>query len=242
MEVGHTASQFKTTSWTLIVRARSDPADLETLLGQYWSPVYAYLRRKGNRPEDAADLTQSFLSEVVLDRDLIGRADPDRGRFRAFLIAALKRFVIDEYRRERGREGKRAAILVPKDPAQLKSAEPSEEDDPGRAFDRQWAAAVLNNALERVEAACRDDGMTRQWESFELRVLRPLQRDCEPAPIQEVLERLGEREPQVIYSMIQTIKRKLQRELREVVAETVETEEEVEQELAELRRFLGEVG
>lgn len=226
----------------MIVRARSQPADLETLLGQYWSPVYAFLRRKGHRPDDAADLTQGFLSEVVLDRDLIGRADPGRGRFRAYLIAALKRFVIDEHRRQRGRDGTRPATFLPDDPSALEAAEPSEADDPMRAFDRQWATAVLNNALVRVEEVCRSDGMERQWRAFDLRVLRPLKQGCAPAPMEEMLEMLGESQPQVVYSMIQTIKRRLQRQMREVVADTVEGDDQIEAELAELRRFLGQVG
>ena len=114
-----TASRFQTTSWTLIVRARASRADLQELLSVYWSPVYAYLRRSGVDPHDAADLTQGFLSEVVLDRGFVERADPERGRFRSFLLSALSKFVIDEHRRVSGRYGTRPKMLIPSDPEAL---------------------------------------------------------------------------------------------------------------------------
>jgi len=238
---GKTASHFRTTSWSLIRRARSSADDLEVLLGNYWSPVYAYLRRHGQIPEDAADLTQAFLADVVLDRDLVSRADPDTGRFRSFLITALKRFVIDQHRHARGRDAsspRRRATFVPDDPDLLNAAEPDHTDDPGRAFDRQWAAAVLDDALQRVQDDCRRNGMERQWTAFDARVLRPITRNCDPTSIDNLVDSLGASGPQEIYSMLQTVKRKLQRELREVVAETVIDPNDVDRELADLRRFL----
>ncbi|MCP3904449.1 MAG: sigma-70 family RNA polymerase sigma factor [Planctomycetes bacterium] len=236
------AMRFKTTSWTLIGDARDNRSDLEQLLAQYWSPVYAFLRRRGERPADAEDLTQAFLAKIVLDRKLISQADPARGRFRTYLISALKNFVIDEYRHVRGRDGTRAPTFIPDDPRAFEAAEPSEADDPANAFDRQWATAVLNEALRRVEDACRNDGMERQWTAFDARVLRPARHDCEPTAIEELLVRLGISEAQEIYSMIQTVKRKLDRELRAVVAETVVDTEGIGQELRDLRKFLAFTG
>ncbi|MHC5113184.1 MAG: RNA polymerase sigma factor [Planctomycetota bacterium] len=236
------AMRFKTTSWTLIGDARDNRSDLEMLLTQYWSPVYAFLRRSGERPADAEDLTQAFLAKVVLDRKLISQADPSRGRFRTYLISALKNFVIDEFRHVHGRDGKRVPTLIPDDRRAFEAAEPSEGDDPAHAFDRQWATAVLNEALRRVETACRESDMERQWTAFDARVLRPARHDCEPTPIEELLVRLGVKDAQEIYSMIQTIKRKLDRELRAVVAETVADTEEISRELRDLRKFLAITG
>ncbi len=236
-----TASRFRTTSWTLIARARSSRGDLETLLDRYWSPVYAFLRRSGRDPHDAADVTQAFLSDIVMGRDLIGRADSARGRFRSFLITALKRFEIDEFRKEHGRNaaGKRRAVVFgPQDPDSADLAEPRSTDDPTSAFDRQWATTVLNTALGNVEQDCRDDGMHSQWEAFEARVLRPVRDNCQQTPIEDVVDSLGVKDQQKVYSMVQTVKRKIQRELREVVAETVQEPEEVELELRELGEFL----
>ena len=237
MDSRRTASRFRTTSWTLIVHARANQGDLEELLRRYWSPVYAFLRRSGRQPEDAEDLTQGFLSEVMLRRDLIGRADPDRGRFRSFLVAALRRFVIDRQRKAQ-REGVGRRTFVPENPDELKAAEPRPAHDPSTAFDRQWAAAVFDEALRRTEESCRHEGMERQWRAFEARVQRPLVHGCEPTAIELLLEELPARGPQEIYDMIHTIKRKLRAMIHEVVAKTVEDPGDVDHELAELRRHL----
>ena len=92
--------------------------------------------------------------------------------------------------------------------------------------------------MNSVEMSCRQEGIVRAWTAFDLRVLRPIQQNCEPAPIDELIEKLEARGPQEIYSMLQTVKRKLMRELRAVVRETVDEPEEIENELSDLRVFL----
>jgi RNA polymerase sigma-70 factor (ECF subfamily) len=238
VDTGQTASRFQTTSWTLVVQARSSREDLERLLGLYWSPVYAYLRRRGQRPQDAADLSQGFLIDVVLKRDLIGQADPERGRFRSFLLAALKNYVIDEHRREAGRDGERPTAFVPEDPAALEAAEPSEADDPTRAFDRQWAATILGVVLERLREACEREGLGGHWAVFEGRILRPVRHGCEPVPVEDLVRSVGAHDRDDIYSMQNSVKRKFRAVLREVVAETVDNPAELDAELAEVRNLL----
>jgi RNA polymerase sigma-70 factor (ECF subfamily) len=238
VDARETAGRFQTTSWTLVVRARSSRDDLERLLAVYWSPVYAYLRRQGQSAQDAADLTQGFLTEVVLKRDLIGQADPERGRFRSFLLKALKNFVVDEYRREAGRNGGRPTAFVPDDPAVLGAAEPSEADDPTRAYDRQWATTVLGIVLERLRGACDRDGLGPHWKVFEGRVLGPIRHGGDPEPVEDLVRLVGARDRDEIYSMQNSVKRKFKAVLREVVAETVEDPAELDAELAELRGIL----
>ena len=233
-----TASRFQTTSWTLIVRARASRADLQELLSVYWSPVYAYLRRRGYDPHDAADLTQGFLSEVVLDRGFVERADPDLGRFRSFLLSALSKFVIDEHRRVSGRYGTRPKMLIPSDPEALAQAEPDVTEDPTRAFDRQWAATVIGIVLKRLESACQREGLESHWQAFEARVIRPAVYGSQPASIESLVSCLGARSPEEVSSMLHTVKRKFRRVLRDTVAETLDGAADLELELAELRRFL----
>lgn len=238
MKQPETASRFQTTSWTLIVRARASRADLQELLSVYWSPVYAYLRRSGHDPHDAADLTQGFLSEVVLDRGFVERADPSRGRFRSFLLSALSKFVIDEHRREFGREGKRPKMLIPSDPEALAQAEPNILADPAQAFERQWAATVLDIALQRLEEACHRDGLAPHWQVFEARVVHPALSGAEPASIDSLVTSFDARGPEEVSSMLHTVKRKFRQVLRDAVAETVDDTADLELELGELRRFL----
>jgi len=222
----------------MVVRARSSPEELARLLAVYWSPVYAYLRRRGHDPHEASDLTQGFLADVVLERDLISHADPERGRFRSFLLAALKNFVIDEHRRRAGRDGARPTAFVPDDPAVLVAAEPSEADDPSRAFDRQWATTVLGIVLERLREACDREGLGPHWTVFEGRVLGPIRYGCEPVPVEDLIRSVGARDRDEVYSMQNSVKRKFRAVLREVVAETVDDQTELDTELAELRGLL----
>jgi RNA polymerase sigma-70 factor (ECF subfamily) len=221
-----------------VVRARSSPEELARLLAVYWSPVYAFLRRRGHGPHEASDLTQGFLADVVLERDLICRADPERGRFRSFLLAALKNFVIDEHRRKAGRDGGRPIAFVPDDPAVLEAAEPSEADDPIWAFDRQWATTVLGIVLERLQEACHKEGLGPHWTVFEGRVLGPIRHGCEPVPVEDLIRSVGARDRDEIYSMQNSVKRRFKTVLREVVAETVDDQTELDTELAELRGLL----
>src|SRR5512137_1615429 len=92
-DMGGTAETFLTTHWSLIegVQKQQDPdrALIDLLLGRYWKPVYCFIRRKGYANEEAKDLTQGFFHEVVLNRHLFERADPNRGSFRSLLLHAL---------------------------------------------------------------------------------------------------------------------------------------------------------
>ncbi len=231
MDSQATASRFQTTSWTLILRARSSPKQVADVLATYWRPVYGYLRRKGQSRQDAADLTQGFLTKVLED-DLIGRADRDRGKFRTFLLSCLNSFVIDEYR------GRRGPRLVPAEPSELDAAEPEESDDPFRAFDHQWAATILQIAIERLRTACESEGLHRHWQVFEKRLLQPVCHGCDPVPVEDLAASLGVADRDEVYSMLYTVKRKFRQILREAVSETVDDPALLDDEVAHLRSLL----
>lgn len=257
MSQAEASDRFLTTSWTLIARAPNSREDMERLLQAYWSPIYAYLRRRGNQPEDAADLTQQFLVTVLLERDLVSKADPARGRFRSFLLTALRNFRVDEHRRRHGRAlaaGGDGGIEAIESDGSLRSvadiredvlhlAEPEEHtDDPVSAFDRQWAKTVLEIAIQRTHDACLASGQERHWRAFQARVLHPIQHGSEPAAVERLARELGANDPREIYHMVQTVKRRLLRDLRRAVAKTVERPADVDAELAEIQRHLGVEG
>ncbi len=229
MDTQATRSRFQTTSWTLIVKAQTGPEELAEVLARYWRPVYGYLRRKGQNRQNAADLTQGFMTKVIED-GLIGRADRERGRFRTFLLSCLNSFVIDQYR-----GGSR---VVPNSLSDLEAAEPEESDDPSRAFDRQWATTVLEIALARLRTGCEADGLVRHWQVFEQRLLRPACQGCEPAPVEDLVKSLGVRDRNEIYSMLYTVKRRFHGILRDAVSETVDDPGLVDGELAYIRSLL----
>src|SRR5438874_906756 len=95
--------QFANTRWSLIVQARGDGplarAALETLCQAYWFPLYAFVRRSGYSQHDAEDLTQAFFTHVLAS-DFIGRAMPEKGRFRSFLLVSLRNFVAKQHARD----------------------------------------------------------------------------------------------------------------------------------------------
>ena len=98
--MGGERESFLSTHWSLINDVKTHPEQDRALIGlllqQYWKPVYCYLRRRGYHNEQAKDLTQAFLHEVVLNRHLVDRADPSKGRFRTFLLHALNQYLLDE--------------------------------------------------------------------------------------------------------------------------------------------------
>ena len=230
---------FRDTRWSLIVQARDSREHLEELLKVYWPPVYSYVRARGRDTHDAADLTQAFLTHVLLGRDMVDAADPQRGRFRAFLKTALQRFLIDEHRRERGRSGDRAAVFLPEPGELARQVEATDGADPAEAFDRQWATTVLNSALERVEQDLRRRGRETDWRAFEMRVLAPVKTGRAPAGLEEIGRAVGEADAAKLSRMIHGVRQALRLAMRDVVAETVSTPEEIEDELRDLLHSLG---
>ncbi|MHC4775884.1 MAG: RNA polymerase sigma factor [Planctomycetota bacterium] len=237
MDTHAAKGRFPTTSWTRIRRSIASQEELGTLLSAYWGPVYAYIRRRGHRREAAADLTQGFLTQVLLERDLLASADQELGSFRSYLLTALGHYVIDEYRREHGRTGQRPSVTVPGEQEILESAEPDQSDDPVQAFDRQWATTTLDLASQRVETDCRRRGLDAHWAIYEARILRPACSGCRPLAVDELARTHGVREADV-YSMLNTVKRKIRNALDSIIIETLEDPEDLGAELAELSRVL----
>ena len=137
-------------------------AALETLCSAYWYPLYAYVRRRGIASEDARDLTQGFFAQL-LERNDCARADRDRGRFRAFLLASLRNYLANEWDRERAakRGGGVRLVALDLDGAEERYAlEDGRELTPEAYFDRVWALEVLEKglALLQAEYAARGQG------------------------------------------------------------------------------------
>jgi RNA polymerase sigma-70 factor (ECF subfamily) len=150
---------FPTTRWSQVVAAggRADPAAREALAelcAAYWYPLYAFVRRKGHPPEEAADLVQGTFVNL-LDRDGLAAVELRRGRFRAFLMAVCTHHLADC--RDRDRAAKRGGGVAPLsfDRVQAESryaAEPVDELTAERLYERRWATSLLERAVARLEA------------------------------------------------------------------------------------------
>jgi RNA polymerase sigma factor (sigma-70 family) len=151
--------RFATTHWSLVLSAgdAATPearAALGALCEVYWYPVYAYVRRRGYSVEDARDLTQAFFARLLEKTDLRG-ADPARGRFRSFLLSAVRHFLSNQRDWQSALKRGGGQPMLPLDFASGEERyirEPSDQLDPERIFERRWAMEVLESALKRLEA------------------------------------------------------------------------------------------
>ena len=151
---------FPTTLWTVVLDAgQDDPAQVQAALAQlcegYWYPLYSFIRRRGYSPHDAQDLTQAFFAYLLEKRGL-GCVDPERGRFRTFLLASLKNFLANDWDKANALKrggGQTIVSLQPESAESRYQLEPSHDLTPERLFERQWALTLLDQVL----AALRDE-------------------------------------------------------------------------------------
>jgi RNA polymerase sigma factor (sigma-70 family) len=149
--------QFTTTLWTVVLEAGSgDSADannaMEQLCRRYWYPLYAFVRRSGKSSHDAQDLTQDFFAHL-LQNNTISSASRERGRFRSFLLASLKNFLINDYRlqtRIKRGGGETIYSLDETDAEGRYLAEPVDDATPETLYEQRWALAILTNSLARL--------------------------------------------------------------------------------------------
>lgn len=242
-----TGAAFATTRWTVVLGAArgTDAARAEVALEQlcrtYWRPIYTYVRRQGHASHDAQDLTQEFFGRLLAGPGLSG-VDPARGRFRSFLLASLKHFLANEWDKVRALKRGGGVRIVPLDAAatggdteaspSLTSAAP--DRSPEAAYDRQWALAVLDRVLSRLEAEHRSAG---KGEFFA--ALRPtLTADRTALPYAVLGRQLGLTEGAVKVA-VHRLRQRYRVLLREEIADTVERPDQVDQELRDLFAALG---
>jgi RNA polymerase sigma factor (sigma-70 family) len=166
---------FATTHWTVVLAAgrRSTPQSdraLEELCRAYWFPLYAYVRRRGHTKEDAEDLTQAFFARF-LQKNYLEGLNAERGRFRAFLLASLKHFLANEWdksqRQKRGGGLTHVSLDWQTADTQFQIAA-TNEPSPDKAFDREWAVALLARVIERLQQECDADGRSKQFEQLKI--------------------------------------------------------------------------
>ena len=199
---------------------------LEGLCRAYWFPLYAFARRDGCGPEAAQDLTQEFFSRL-LEKNYLQSADPNRGRFRSFLLASFKHMMANERRDAARLKRGGSAVIFSLDAAQPEEryfAEPTHDVTPDRAFERQWAEALLARTLERLKAEYVD----RAAPFEELKIFLLGERGS--APIAEVAARLGVGEG-ALKLVVYRMRQRYAQIFREEIAQTVEDAAEVEDEI-----------
>ena len=243
-EANSREGSFAPTRWSIVLEAGNSETTSEHALGalselcqMYWPPLYAFLRKRGYRPEDAQDLTQGFFADLIETR-AYARADREKGRFRSFLLGTLKHFIADI--RDRGRALKRGGgmILQNLDDKAIAEAETrvahAAKWQAEEIYDREWAALLLRQALDRLTQECALAGKADL-----LSHLMPYLSATEESAIPyEQMAKRAHRPVTTLRSDVARLRKRYRAILREVVRETVSDTAEVDEELRYLCRVL----
>jgi len=224
---------FATTRWSLVLTAnRSDTESADRALSElcrlYWYPLYAYARRRGHDAEDARDLTQSFFT-MLLEKDGLGRADRQRGRFRTFLLSSMQNFMAGEWRKQQAlkRGGGLEILSLDFETAEESYArEPATQLDPEAVFLRKWALGLLERAMADLQRQYADADKGDLFAALK----GTLDGTEPPRPYPDLARDLDMTEGALRTAASRLHSRWRQR-VRELVAETVEDDAQVQDEL-----------
>lgn len=230
---------FVTTRWSRVIKAGdAQAADgqeaLASLCQDYWRPLFHFARRAGASPEEAQDLTQGFLCEL-LEYNSLARADQERGRFRTFLMGGFQKFMHNAQRSQSAlkRGGGRIVVSLEAATAAGQLPESSDDETPERLFERNWALALLDRVLVRLRV---------EYERAErLPIFTALQPHLTGGESRPGYARLGQEaglSEGAVATALHRMRRRYGELLREEVSETVAEPEEVEDELRHLLRVI----
>jgi RNA polymerase sigma-70 factor (ECF subfamily) len=224
--------RFATTHWSMVVSAgggRSPEASraLATLCENYWFPLYAFVRRAGYRAEDAQDLTQEFFARFLAQR-VLTKVDRRKGKFRSFLLAALKHFLADQWDRAHAqkRGGSRAVISFDSLDAETRyRLEPASDLTPEKMFEKQWALSLLEHVLSRLQAEMVAEGKSALFEA-----LKDTLTGVRSITYATIGAELGMTEGAVKVA-VHRMRRRYRAVLREEIAQTVASSDEIGDEI-----------
>ena len=222
-----------TTHWSVVLAAGkggSEAAEnaLTTLCRAYWYPLYAYVRSRGYAPEDAEDITQSFFCQL-LQRNSIGRADRQRGKFRFFLLGSLKHFISDEKDKATAlkRGGGQKPISIDAHSAEDRFLlEPVEKLSPDRIFERRWALTLLEQAVTRLRSEYVSAGRLDLFEALE-----GFLAGAEDVPSYAQVAAQLDLSESAVKSALHRLRQRHKELVREEIAQTVTTAPEIEEEI-----------
>lgn len=235
------SGRFHTTQWSVIAAAGGSEDEsaarrgLAALCEAYWYPLYAFVRRQGYRAEDAQDLTQAFFAQFI-ERQDVRDVRRDRGRFRSYLLASAKHFMLNDLERRRAlkRGGGLPAVPLEFEHAERRYAnEPVDVRTPETIFDRRWALTVLDRTLARLQREAEADDKAREFD----RLKSCLTVDGADGEYRELGAPLG-MSAGAVKVAVHRLRRRYRMALREEISATVLTDEAVDDELQHLIRIL----
>ncbi len=209
---------------------QSDHA-LEELCRTYWFPLYAYVRRRGHSKQDAEDSVQAFFARF-LEKNYLTGLSAERGRFRAFLLASLKHFLINEWKKSQRqkRGGGEINLSLDWQTADTKfQVAATNEPSPDQAFDREWALALLAKVIERLQQECAADGKARLFDQLKMFLMAGKGESAQS----DVAKTLGMEEGAVRVA-IHRLRKRYRVLLRDEIAQTLADESQVDEEMRAL--------
>jgi RNA polymerase sigma factor (sigma-70 family) len=235
-------SSFASTRWTVVHQAADSQtaskhalSALTELCRIYWRPVYVFLRRHGVAQHDAQDLTQGFFADLIESR-AYARADPTKGRFRSFLLGTLRHFVAHARDRDHARKRGGASVPVQLDEAAISEAETcasrSNHWSADGVFEREWAASLARQALDRLGQEYELGGKGALFEALRSRLTAS---EVAAIPYEELANRLG-RTAGHLRVDVTRLRARYRAILREEVSSTVVDPRDVDEELRYLRQ------
>jgi RNA polymerase sigma factor (sigma-70 family) len=224
---------FATTRWSLVqaaggVRNHETREALAALCETYWYPLYACARRQGCSPADAEDRTQAFFA-FLIEGEVLSAADPNRGRFRSFLLRTFQNHLNSQYRRETAQKRGGGKVVQSLDAHAAESRfrlDPADPQTPERIFEREWALTLLEATLKRVEQEYRDRGQ----EGLYGELAAHLRQDQSQVPYATLAESLGMSE-EAVKSAAHRLRKRYRELLRKAVADTLADPGDVDDEL-----------
>jgi RNA polymerase sigma factor (sigma-70 family) len=233
-------SPFLTTRWTVVVRAGGESADAEAALGQlcrdYWYPLYAFARRRGLAAHSAQDATQGFFLHMM-EGGMLKRAMAERGKFRTFLLAAMKNFMAKERRDQQRLKRGGGAVVIELDALDAEGRFALEPADPMTAeaqFDQSWAFALIERVFRRLGEECERAGRADMFAKIRPFLAAESARPGYEAAAQELGTSAG-----AVRVAIHRMRQRYGELLREEILHTVSSPEELDGEIAYLMEVVG---
>jgi len=236
---------FPTTHWSMIVQAGERDGEaarkaLQALCSQYWYPVYAFVRRQGRDHHEAEDCTQNFITRL-LATDSVARARPERGKFRSYLLTALRHFLANEWRKSQAEKRGGGAAIESLDLNEAERRFASEPADPNltpeQSFDRNWARSMIEAATADMHREYHESGRGDLFDALAPVLLQ----DAEGHWMEQKAKSLGMRRD-ALNMALSRLRRRLGERLRAQVADTVRDSSEIDEELRYLIASCGSVG
>lgn len=225
---------FATTHWSLVGAVRSDQSSqtnareaLEELCRAYWYPLYAFVRSRGHSATDAQDLTQAFFARFI-ETNGFASADRERGRFRSYLLGAMKHFLANEWHQAQTlKRGGQVQFIEfdAVDPEARYAGAAKQSDNPELLFDREWALQIVAGALQELRNEMAKAGKSEQFDA-----LKGSLTGQDELPREQIAARLSISAGAVKVT-VHRLRQRYRKLLRDAVAETVSNEEDLDDEM-----------